>query len=143
MQLEIEGFEVYRHSSFTDEVNQAYLIFLLSSLIIEENFIREGPDYFFEAESNTFITKNSKKTMMWIGPKRKILSLQKRPENDVRIFLKDLLKNHLDKSGIPKGLKPDIKKGFKVIPANTTTGKSIKEAIAELVSTDATILSFN
>ncbi len=143
MQLEIEGFEVYRHSSFTDEVNQAYLIFLLSSLIIEENFIREGPDYFFEAESNTFITKNSKKTMMWIGPKRKILSLQKRPENDVRIFLKDLLKNHLDKSGIPKGLKPDIKKGFKVIPANKTTGKSIKEAIAELVSTDATILSFN
>ena len=54
-----------------------------------------------------------------------------------------LLKNHLNKSGIPKGLKADIKKGFKVMPAKKTAGKSIKEAITELVSTDATILSFN
>jgi tRNA nucleotidyltransferase (CCA-adding enzyme) len=143
MQLEIEGFQVYRYSGIVDERNQAYLIFLLQSITIEESFIREGPDYFFGSESETFIAKNSKNTMMWIGPKRKILSLQKRRENDVRLFLKGLLKNHLNKSGIPKGLKPDIKKGFKIIPARKATGKSIKEAIAELVSTDATILSFN
>ena len=81
--------------------------------------------------------------MMWIGPNRKILSLQNRRQNDVKLFLKDLLKNHLNKSGIPKGLKDDIKKGFKVLPAKKAVGKSIKEAITELVSTDATILSFN
>jgi hypothetical protein len=81
--------------------------------------------------------------MMWIGPNRKILSLQKRKQNDVRLFLKDLLKNYLNKSGIPKGLKADIKKGFKIMPAKKAVGKSIKEAIADLVSTDATILSFN
>jgi hypothetical protein len=45
--------------------------------------------------------------------------------------------------GIPKGLKADIKKGFKIMPVKRATGKSIKEATAELVSTDATILSFN
>jgi hypothetical protein len=81
--------------------------------------------------------------MMWIGPNRKILSLKKRRQNDVRLFLKDLLQNHLNKSGIPSGLKDDIKKRFNVIPAKKVRGKSIKEAIAELVSTDATILSFN
>jgi hypothetical protein len=80
---------------------------------------------------------------MWIGPNRKILSLQKRRQNNVSLFLNDLLKNHLNKSGIPKGLKADIKKRFKIIPAKKVTGKCIKEAIAELVSTDATILSFN
>ena len=143
MQLEIEGFQVYRYSGIADEINQAYLIFLLSSLTIEESFIREGPDYFYEAESDTFIAKNSKNTMMWISPKRKILSLQKRRENDVRLFLKDLLKNRLNKSGIPKGLKSDIKKGFKVMPGRQAAGKSIKEAITEIVSSDATILSFN
>ena len=143
MQLEIEGFQVYRYSGIADEINQAYLIFLLSSLTIEESFIREGPDYFYEAESDTFIAKNSKNTMMWISPKRKILSLQKRRENDVRLFLKDLLKNRLNKSGIPKGLKSDIKKGFKVVPGRQAAGKSIKEAITEIVSSDATILSFN
>ncbi|HSG73619.1 MAG TPA: CCA tRNA nucleotidyltransferase [Nitrosopumilaceae archaeon] len=143
VQLEIEGFQVLRHSGIADEKNEVFLIFLLQSLKIEDNFLRDGPDYFFETESETFITKNSKNSMMWIGSNRKILSLQKRRQNDVSLFLRDLLKNHLNKSGIPKGLKADIKKGFKVMPAKKTAGKSIKEAITELVSTDATILSFN
>jgi tRNA nucleotidyltransferase (CCA-adding enzyme) len=143
VQLEIEGFQVLRHAGVTDEKNEGGLIFLLQSLTIEENFLRDGPDYFFETESETFIAKNSKNSMMWIGPNRKILSLQKRRQNDVKLFLIDLLKSHLNKSGIPKGLKADIKKGFKVMPAKKAVGKSIKEAIAELVSTDATILSFN
>ncbi len=143
VQLEIEGFQVLRHAGVTDEKNEGFLIFLLQSLMIEESFLRDGPDYFFETESETFIAKNSKNSMMWIGPNRKILSLQKRRQNDVKLFLIDLLKSHLNKSGIPKGLKEDIKKGFKVMPAKKAVGKSIKEAIAELVSTDATILSFN
>jgi tRNA nucleotidyltransferase (CCA-adding enzyme) len=143
VQLEIEGFKVLRHAGITDEKNEACLIFLLQSLTIEESFLRDGPDFFYESESETFIRKNSKNSMMWIGSNRKILSLQKRRQNNVSLFLKDLLKNHLNKSGIPKGLKEDIKKGFKVMPAKKAVGKSIKEAIAELVSTDATILSFN
>jgi len=143
VQLEKEGFKVLRQSGVVDEKNSACLLFLMQSLKIEENFLREGPDFFFEKDSEIFISKNSKKSMMWIGHNSKILSLQKRQENDVRLFLKDLLKNHLNKSGIPKGLKADIKGGFQVIPAKKVSGKSIKEAIAELVSTDATILSFN
>ena len=143
IQLEKEGFKVLRQSGVVDEKNSACMLFLMQSLKIEENFLREGPDFFFEKDSEIFISKNSKKSMMWIGHNSKILSLQKRQENDVRLFLKDLLKNHLNKSGIPKGLKADIKGSFQVIPAKKVSGKSIKEAVAELVSTDATILSFN
>ena len=58
-------------------------------------------------------------------------------------FLNDLLKNHLNKSGIPKGLKDDFKKGFKIIPGNEITNKTIKEVLLELVTTDATIFSTN
>jgi tRNA nucleotidyltransferase (CCA-adding enzyme) len=143
VQLEKEGFKVLRQSGVVDEKNTAFLLFLLQSLKIEENFLREGPDFFFEKDSEIFILKNSKKSMMWIGHNSKILSLQKRQENDVRLFLKDLLKIHLNKSGIPKGLKEDIKRSFQVIPAKKVSGKSIKEAVAELISTDETILSFN
>ena len=143
VQMEVDGFHVLRNSGVIDEKNHAYLIFLMQSLKIDENFLREGPDFFFEEDSETYITKNSKNSMMWIGPNRKILSLKKRRQNDVSLFLKDLLKNHLNKSGIPKGLKDDIRKRFNVIPAKKAVGKSIKEAVAELVSTDATILSFN
>jgi len=143
VQMELGGFQVLRHTGIIGEKNEAYLLFLIRSLKIEENFLREGPDIFFEVESETYITKNSKNSMMWIGPNRKILSLQKRRQNDISLFLNDLLKNHLNKSGIPKGLKADIKKRFKIIPAKKVAGKCIKEAVAELVSTDATILSFN
>ena len=143
VQMELGGFQVLRHAGIVGEKNEAYLLFLIRSLKIEENFLREGPDIFFEVEAETYITKNSKNSMMWIGPNRKILSLQKRRQNDISLFLNDLLKNHLNKSGIPKGLKADIKKRFKIIPAKKVAGKCIKEAVAELVSTDATILSFN
>jgi tRNA nucleotidyltransferase (CCA-adding enzyme) len=143
VQMELEGFQVLRHAAVINEKNEAYLLFLMHALEIEENFLREGPDIFFEEESETFITKNSKNSMMWIGPNRKILSLQKRRQNNVSLFLKDLLKNHLNKSGIPKGLKTDFKKRFKIVPAKKVTGKCIKEAVTELVSTDATIISFN
>src|SRR3972149_4643964 len=143
VQMDLWGGEVLRDEGVIGEKNEAYLLFLIQSLKIEENFLREGPDIFFEVESETYITKNSKNSMMWIGSNRKILSLQKRRQNDVSLFLNDLLKNHLNKSGIPKGLKVDIKKRFKIIPAKKVTGKCIKEVVAELVSTDATILSFN
>ncbi|MFQ5573694.1 MAG: CCA tRNA nucleotidyltransferase, partial [Nitrosopumilaceae archaeon] len=141
-QMEVEGFKVLRHSAKTDEKKEACLIFLLQSLKIEEDYVRDGPGFFCEADSNVFITKNAKKSkIMWIGSNRKILSLQKRQQNDARLFLQNLLKNHLNKSGVPKGLKDDFKKGFKVMPAKKATGKSIKEALSDLVSTDATIFS--
>lgn len=139
-QMEVEGFKVLRKSASTDEKNEAWLLFLMQSLKIDDEHVREGPDFFFEKDSDVFISKNAKKSkIMWIDAGRKILSLQKRQHNDAKQFLQDLLKNHLNKSGIPKGLKADIKKGFKVMSAQKATGKSIKEALAELDSTDATI----
>jgi len=139
-QMEVEGFKVLRRSAFTDEKEEAWLIFLIHSLKIDSNQVREGPDFFFDSDSDVFISKNAKKSnIMWIDSSRRILSLQKRHYNDAKQFLQELLKSHLNKSGIPKGLKADIKKGFKVMSAQKATGKSIKEAIAELGSTDATI----
>jgi len=143
-QMEVEGFRVLRKAATTDEKKEAWLLFLMQSLKIDDEEVREGPDFFFEKDSEVFIRKNSKKSkIMWIDSSKKILSLQKRQNDDAKQFLQTLLKNHLNKSGVPKGLKTDIKKGFKIELANKTNGKSIKEAVAELVSTDATIFSFN
>jgi len=71
VQMEKEGFKVLRQSGVVDEKNSACLLFLMQSLRIDENFLREGPDFFFEKDSEIFISKNSKKTMMWIGHNRK------------------------------------------------------------------------
>jgi len=114
-QMEIEGFKILRHMAYSDEKNHACLIFEFDSLEIPKNRIHEGPEFFSESDSESFITKNSKKSeMMWINNKGKILSLQKRKYNNAKLFLQDLLKNNLDRSGVPKGLKNDIKKGFTI-----------------------------
>lgn len=143
-QMDVEGFKVLRKSAVTDEKKEAWLLFLMKSLKIDDDEVREGPDFYYEKDSEVFISKNSKKSkIMWIDSNNRVLSLQKRQHNDAKQFLQDLLKNHLNKSGVPVGLKSDIKKGFKIILANKTNGKSIKEALSELGSTDATIFSSN
>jgi len=143
-QMEVEGFKVLRRTALTDEKKEAWLLFLMQSLKIDVDEVREGPDFFFEKDGEAFVSKNAKKSkIMWIDANRRIVSLQKRKHTDAKQFLQDLLKNHLNKSGIPKGLKADIKKGFKIIPAHKATGKSIKEALTELGSTDATIFYSN
>ncbi len=114
-QMEVEGFNVLRHIAFSDEKKHACLIFEFESLEIPRDMVHEGPEFFSEADSNSFITKNSKKSeMLWINNKGKILSLQKRKHSNAKSFLQDLLKNNLDRSGVPKGLKSDIKKGFTI-----------------------------
>jgi tRNA nucleotidyltransferase (CCA-adding enzyme) len=76
---------------------------------------------------------------MWINDEGKIQSLQKRKHSDVKLFLRDLLKNNLKNSGIPKGLEKDFKKGVKIIDASKISTKSIKEAITDISVTDETV----
>ena len=76
---------------------------------------------------------------MWFDEKCKIKSLQKRKYDDAILFLKNLLKNNLKNSGIPKGLEKDFKIGVKVISANKVSNKSIKEEVANIAVTDETI----
>jgi len=65
--------------------------------------------------------------------------LQKRKHDDVKLFLRDILKNDLKNSGIPNGLEKDFKKGVKIIDASKVSTKSIKEAVAKIAITDETI----
>ncbi|MFQ6025358.1 MAG: CCA tRNA nucleotidyltransferase [Nitrosopumilaceae archaeon] len=136
-QLELAGFNVLRKTAALDEKSQGALLFLLQSTKIEKTMVRSGPDFFKSKDSDKFIAKNSKKSrLMWINDEGKILSLQQRPENDAKQFLQNLLKSRIKTSGIPSGLLPDFKKGFKIQTGRQLTSKSIKEALLDLVSTD-------
>jgi len=139
-QLELGGFTVLRNSSIKDEKENAALVFLLHAKKIENSLVRIGPEISSKAHCEKFILANSKKSqLMWIDEKGKIKSLQKRKYDDAILFLKNLLKNNLKNSGIPKGLEKDFKLGVKIISANKTSNKSIKEAIANIAVTDETI----
>ena len=76
---------------------------------------------------------------MWINDEGRMQSLQKRKHNDVKLFLRDILKNNLKNSGVPRGLEKDFKRGIKIIDASKVSTKSIKEAIAVIYVTDETV----
>ena len=116
------------------------MIFLLHTKKIENSLVRSGPEIFSKEHCKKFIASNLKKSqLMWINEDGKIQSLQKRAGNDVKLFLRDILKNNLRNSGIPKGLAKDFKKGIKIIDGNKVSTKSIKEAITNIAITDETI----
>jgi len=139
-QLELGGFTVLRNSSTKDEKENAALVFLLHAKKIENSLVRSGPEISSKEHCEKFIAANLKKSqLMWINEEGKMQSLQKRKHDEVKLFLRDILKNNLKNSGIPKGLEKDFKKGVKIIDANKVSTKSIKEAIANVAVTDETI----
>ena len=142
-QMEIAGFKILRNSSLTLEKNHAALLFLMDSLTISENQIHDGPNVFEENFSRKFVSINRKKSrIMWVGNNAKIMALQKRSHTNAKLFLNDLIQNHLNKSGIPNGIKSDIK-NMKITTGNNIADKSIKEVILELVTTNDKIFHSN
>ncbi|MDR3781780.1 MAG: CCA tRNA nucleotidyltransferase [Candidatus Nitrosotalea sp.] len=142
-QLELGGFQVLRKSAITDEKSEAAMLFLLHSPVIEKSMVKNGPDVFRKSESESFILRNSKNKLTWVNDDGRILSLQEREFYNAKKFLQSLLKKNLTKAGIPNGIIPDMKRGFKVLEGYQVTSKSIKKALAELTSTNELIFSSN
>ena len=143
IQLEQGGFTVLRSKSYTDQKEEAYLLFFLESRKIGELYQRNGPEFFREDSTRDFISKNLKNSeLLWIGNEKKIVSLKKRKYTDAAIFMKELLKGDLQ-AGMPKGLQNDFRKGFRVSVGDMGLSKSIKEEASELISVDGALLYFN
>jgi len=142
-QLELGGFNVLRSKAHTDQVKDAYLLFFLESTKISSTYSKNGPEFFRENSSKSFISKNLKNTeLMWIKTDGKIISLEKRKHTDAVKFITEFLKKNLQ-TGVPKGLLADFKRGFGVSIGNKNLSKSIKEEAGELISTDGPLLYFN
>jgi len=142
-QLELGGFNVLRSKAHTDQIKDAYLLFFLESTKISNIYSNNGPEFFRENSSKSFISKNLKNTeLMWIKTDGKIISLEKRKYTDAVKFITEFLKKNLQ-TGVPKGLLADFKRGFRVSIGNKNLSKSIKEEAGELISTDGPLLYFN
>ena len=143
-QMNKEGFNVLRSDAVAYDETNASLLFLLETLTISKNEIRTGPDVFSSDFSTKFIHTNSKKSkLMWTDKEGKLQSLQTRRYENARSYLNDLIKNHMGDSGIPKGLRPDFKTGFKIKSGKDKQSTSVKKSISKLITTDDTAFSTN
>ncbi|RMW40664.1 MAG: hypothetical protein EA442_01755 [Candidatus Nitrosopelagicus sp.] len=143
-QMNKEGFNVLRSDAVAYDETNASLLFLLESLSVSKNEIRTGPDVFSSDFSTKFIHTNSKKSkLMWTDKEGKLQSLQTRRYENAKSYLNDLIKNHIGDSGIPKGLRPDFKTGFKIKSGKDKQSTSVKKSISKLITTDETAFSTN
>lgn len=140
-QLELGGFEVVRRGAVTDEESEAALIFLLRLPTIEGFAVKNGPEVYRRSDAENFILKNSGNIMTWVGDDGRILSMQRREYCHAKKLLEHLLRNRSAQAGVPSGLIPDIRRGFKVLRGDEPASKSIKKALAEITSTDGLLFS--
>jgi tRNA nucleotidyltransferase (CCA-adding enzyme) len=69
-------------------------------------------------EVSNFLLKNKTNSITsWTNNEMRICSLKLRKNTDVLEFLSDMIRNNRE-IGIPKGLRNDIKKGFKLFFLN-------------------------
>ena len=142
-QLTNEGFRVLRNDAMIYDADKAAILILVENILINKNQIRTGPEFFEDRFSSKFIEVNVKKSkLMWVDKFGKLQSLQKRNYHNAKLFLnKTLEEKNLSKFGIPKGLHNDFKRHVSVKSGDKITNKSIKTAISELTSINATIFS--
>lgn len=141
-QIDQEGFTVLRKSALSEN-DEAHLMFLLQSVKLDGSRLRVGPEVFVSDHVDRFVGSNRKKSqMMWVNDDGKVCSLQKRTHTDAALFVRHLLTKNMQSAGISAGLQDDIKK-FTISRGSKVAGKSIKEAVSELVSTDEAIFSSN
>jgi len=143
-QLTQEGFEVLRNSSIIFDNNKAAILILLQDVIISENLINSGPEFFAAEHSKKYLEVNAKKSkLIWVDKSGRLQSLQNRNHKNAKMFLNKMLKKNLSKFGIPKGLQNDLKRQFSIKLGDKTVNKSIKTAVSEVVSTNDTIFPSN
>ena len=143
-QMNKEGFNVLRSDAVAYDETNASLLFLLESLSISKNEVRTGPDVFSGDFSTKFIHTNSKKSkLMWTDKEGKLQSLQTRRYENAKSYINDLIKNHMNDSGIPKGLRTDFKAGFQIKSGKDKQSTSVKKSISKLITTDDTAFSTN
>jgi tRNA nucleotidyltransferase (CCA-adding enzyme) len=140
-QLKLAHFEVLRSSCVTDERNSAAIAFLLESITLPAYIKRKGPEIFRRKDTASFLSnRKSKPLAIWVdGREMRIEMLIERKATDARKFVRSLLLNHRENSGISK----DLIVGNRLQIYSGSDRKIIKglakEVIGEVVSTERLI----
>src|SRR5918997_754200 len=137
-QLELAHFEVLRSYGVTDERTSAALAFLLESITLPAYTKKKGPEIFRKKDTSSFLLNRKKPLAIWVEREMRIAMLIERKATDARKFVKSLLLNHRENSGISKDL---IANKLQIYSGNDRKIKGLaKEAIEEVVSTERLIL---
>ena len=133
-QLELAHFEVLRSSCVTDERSSAALAFLLESITLPAYTKKKGPQIFRRKDTASFLSNRKKPLAIWVDREMRVVMLIERKATDARKFVKSLLLNHRENSGISRDL---IANKLQIYSGSDRKIKGLaKEAVGEVVSTE-------
>jgi tRNA nucleotidyltransferase (CCA-adding enzyme) len=137
-QLELAHFEVLRSSCVTDEKSSAALAFLLESITLPPYTKRKGPEVFRRKDTASFLSNRNKPLASWVDREMRIAMVIERRATDARKFVKSLLINHRENSGVSKDLIVNKLQIYSGSDRKIIKGLA-KKAIGDVVSTERLI----
>ena len=137
-QLELAHFEVLRSSCVTDEKSSAALAFLLESITLPPYTKRKGPEVFRSKDTASFLSNRKKPLASWVDREMRIAMVIERRATDARKFVKSLLINHRENSGVSKDLIVNKLQIYSGSDRKIIKGLA-KKAIGDVVSTERLI----
>jgi tRNA nucleotidyltransferase (CCA-adding enzyme) len=137
-QLELAHFEVLRSSCVTDEKSSAALAFLLESITLPPYTKRKGPEVFRRKDTASFLSNRKKPLASWVDREMRIAMVIERRATDARKFVKSLLINHHENSGVSKDLIVNKLQIYSGSDRKIIKGLA-KKAIGDVLSTERLI----
>ena len=137
-QLELAHFEVLRSSCITDEKSSAALAFMLESITLPPYTKRKGPEVFRRKDTASFLSNRKKPLASWVDREMRIAMVIERRATDARKFVKSLLINHRENSGVSKDLIVNKLQIYSGSDRKIIKGLA-KKAVGDVVSTECLI----
>lgn len=139
-QLELAGFTVYRFTCATDEQTAGVFAFLLESLTLPPYTMRKGPEISRGKDTASFLAKANRPLAMWADRDMRVSVVARRKETDAARFLKSLLRDRMDGSGVARDMITGKLKIYSGSGRKVTC--LVKGAVDELASTESLIFGF-
>ena len=131
------GFGVFGHGAHVTESMRVRLAFVLESMSVPRWSARTGPEYFGAANVSKFVAKNAAPSpLVWVGADSRLRALRARGHERAADLLRELLGPGLARSGVPAGLRRDIRAGFTVRAGIRPAERATIAALSDLVSTN-------
>ncbi len=140
--VESYGFRILKYHCNVDEKEKVCVIALLyESLTISKLSFKIGPEIFRFHDVEKFIEINDGSPLKWLGNNSRTKCLLLREFTNAKDYLEFVLKNKPDLIGIPRGLKSDLIRSFKIytLDQNPSLDEHIKNTVSELLYTDGRV----
>lgn len=135
------GFGVMRHGAHVDARSRVTLAFVLESMAAPRWSVGVGPDHFDAANAARFVEANARRSpLVWVGQDSRLRAARRRGHSTAANLLRDALSRGLAASGVPAGLRRDIRAGVVVRAGVRASELRLVEAISDIVATDARAL---